>query len=76
MSQTHLYIPFLSSSGREYELEIEPTSCMRVHHVRRFVEDRRGGVAAEPTGWQWDDLMEMTRDLRITIVNWRTDFGN
>lgn len=70
------FVTFVSHSGMEYELEIEPIDRARIGHVTKFVEDNRGVITAEPIGWQWDSLMEMTQELRVTIVAWRSDFGN
>jgi hypothetical protein len=71
-----IYVPFISSNGAEYELEIEPQDDGEIYRVTRFTEDGRGKVTAEPSGKTWDGLIEMTHSLRITIVAWRCDPGN
>lgn len=76
MRRNDVFKTFISSGGREYELQIEPTEWTRVCHIERFVEDERGRITAEPTGWQWDGLMEMTHDLRLVILGWRSDCWN
>lgn len=70
------FIPFRASNGSEYELEVDLDGSARASAVQRLVEDGRGRITAEPTGWEWDGLIEMTNDLRIAILSWRSDPGN
>lgn len=80
MSDHHTHIPFTTSNGNEYELEVEVSDWGRVASIERLVERIDGSgrtrIVSIPTMRTWDDLIEMTHDLRIVIVNWRSDGTN
>ena len=65
---------FTSSSDNSYEITIS-------HHNDQYVplsikEDEKGFIHDRVLKKKWDSIAEMTKDLKIEIKSWGSDFGD
>jgi hypothetical protein len=81
MNQTAV-IPFISFSGREYELTISYDPLLIAGDVPIAFEEGPSGEifpVMRVTGrssYPWDSISEMTHSLKLEIVSWGSDIGN
>lgn len=69
-------VKFVSSTGREYEIQFSSDWGAPFSGVDQIVESDDGSVTAMPRGDKWESLIEMTHALKVEIVSVDSDPGN